>query len=119
MTPTDNIVIHDHNSSNGAQKDRVGGEIRREFVTARQEVPWAHGEPNGSRDETASPDILDVQLGASVQLGGRIRLTTKRGKRAVKSHPALIELAEMFVLVIQISGGRSRQDRYVPNLSET
>ena len=63
MTSADNIVIHDHNSGDGAQKDRVGGEVRREFVTARQEVPRAHGEPNGSRDEAASPDILGVRLG--------------------------------------------------------
>ena len=50
-----------------------------------------------------------------------IRLTTKRGKRAVKSHPALIEFAEMFVLDGPVSGDRSRRDkmiRYVPKLSE-
>lgn len=63
MTPTDEIVIRDHDSGNGAQEDRIGGEVRREFVTARQEVPWAHGEPNSSRDETSSPDILDIGLG--------------------------------------------------------
>ena len=60
MTPTDDVVVHDHNSGNGAQKDRVGREVGREFVTARQEVPRAHGEPDGGRDETAPPDILDV-----------------------------------------------------------
>ena len=32
----------------------------------------------------------------------------KRGKRAVKSHPALMEFAEMFVLDVTVSGGRSK-----------
>ena len=32
----------------------------------------------------------------------------KRGKRAVKSHPALMELAEMFVLDVPVSGGRMK-----------
>jgi hypothetical protein len=32
----------------------------------------------------------------------------KRGKRAVKSHPALMELADMFVLDVLVSGGRPR-----------
>lgn len=63
VAPTDDIVIHDHNAGDGAQKDRVGRKIRREFVTARQEVPRAHGEPNGSSDETASSDILGIWLG--------------------------------------------------------
>ena len=64
MTATDDIVLHDHNSGNGTQKDRVGGEVRREFVAARQEVPRAHREANSSRNETAPPDILDIRLDA-------------------------------------------------------
>lgn len=48
---------------------------------------------------------LDVE---SLTYPGRAWLTIKRGKRAVKSHPALIEFAEMFVLEISVSGDHSR-----------
>ena len=62
MTTSDDPVICDHNPSNGAQEDRISRKIRREFVAAREEVPRAHGKPNGGRDETASPDILGIRL---------------------------------------------------------
>lgn len=65
MTSTDEIVICDHDSGNRTQEDGISRKVGREFVTAGQEVPRAHGEPNGSRDEAASPDVLDIRLGVS------------------------------------------------------
>jgi hypothetical protein len=88
--------IH-HHPSNGTQEYRIRGEVRSEFITILQNIPWAHAQTDNGSDVPATPYVLkpDLKHANPSQSGEH---TIKRGNKAVRSHPADTELAEMFVL---------------------
>ena len=95
-------MVTNHNSRDGAQEHRVRGEIRREAVAALEQVPWEHADAHDGGDVASAADILCATIVTSqwrwhcYKTGGR--RTIYCGMRAVRSQPALIEFADMFVL---------------------
>ena len=54
----DDVVVGDHHARDGAEEDRVGGEVRRELVAALQQVPGEHDEPDDRGDVSSPADVL-------------------------------------------------------------
>ena len=55
MNCIDNLLIRDHRSSDGAEEDRVGGEVCGEIGSRSQELPWAdNNTDNGANIATPS-----------------------------------------------------------------
>jgi hypothetical protein len=55
---TDDPVLGDHDTRDGAEEDGVGREVRGEAVRVLQEVPRAHGQPNDSSDVASTANVL-------------------------------------------------------------
>ena len=51
-----------HNARDGAEEDRVRGEVRSEVVATFKEIPWKHTEANNGGDVTSTTDVLKSKL---------------------------------------------------------
>lgn len=61
VTPADGIIVADHHSRNGRQKDRVRGQICRELVAAREQRVRTHGQTDSRANVPAAADVDEAR----------------------------------------------------------
>jgi hypothetical protein len=55
------VVVRDHDAGNGRQEDRVGGEICRELVRAREQGIRAHYQADSRADVAAATNVQEAR----------------------------------------------------------
>lgn len=58
MTTTDDPVLGDHDTGDGAEEYGVGREVGSKAVRILQELPWTHDQSNNGCDIASAADIL-------------------------------------------------------------
>lgn len=54
---THEVVIADHYTGDTGEEDGISGQVGREVVRGRQQIPWTHYEADESTDITTSANV--------------------------------------------------------------